>query len=42
MKHIRKINYEYDKSLCDEVALTHIEGSAKYVHNLRRIHISVM
>jgi len=37
MKHIHKISYEYDESLCDEMALTHIEDSAKYVHNLRRI-----
>lgn len=37
MKHLHKISYEYDESLCDEVALTHIEDSARYVHNLRRI-----
>ena len=36
MKHIRKIEYTYDEELCDAVALTHIEDSAKYVHDLRR------
>lgn len=36
MKHIHKIEYEYDDDLCDDVALTHIEDSAKYIHDLRR------
>lgn len=36
MKHLHKLEYEYDDDLCDEVALTHIEDSAKYVHDLRR------
>ena len=36
LKHMRKITYEYDESMCDEVALTHIEDSAKYIHDLRR------
>ncbi|HIP44424.1 MAG TPA: hypothetical protein EYG93_03705 [Sulfurospirillum arcachonense] len=35
-KYIRKIEYTYDEELCDDVALTHIENSAKYVHDLRR------
>ncbi len=35
-KHIVKINREYDENLCDNVALTHIQDSAKYVHELRR------
>jgi hypothetical protein len=36
MKHIHKIEYEYDDDLCDDVALTHIQDSAKYIHDLRR------
>ena len=36
MKHIRKIEYEYDDDLCDDVALTHIKDSAEYIHDLRR------
>jgi len=36
MKYIHKIEYEYDDDLCDDVALTHIEDSAKYIHDLRR------
>ena len=36
MKHIRKPSYEYDEDLCDDVALTHITDSAKYIHDLRR------
>ena len=36
MKHIVKVDYEYDEELCDDVALTHIEDSAKYIHDLRR------
>ena len=36
LKHLHTINYEYDEELCDDVALTHIEDSAKYVHDLRR------
>ena len=35
-KHIVKINREYDENLCDNVALTYIQDSAKYVHDLRR------
>jgi hypothetical protein len=35
MQYIHKIEYEYD-DLCDDVALTHIEDSAKYIHDLRR------
>ena len=35
-KHLTKINRQYDKEYCDTVALTHIEDSAKYVHDLRR------
>jgi len=36
LKHLHKIEHEYDEALCDEVALTHINDSATYVHNLRR------
>ena len=36
MQYIHKIEYEYDDELCDDVALTHIEDSAKYIHDLRR------
>ncbi|DAB28938.1 MAG TPA: hypothetical protein CFH84_12250 [Sulfurimonas sp. UBA12504] len=36
MKHLHKIKYDYDEEFCDEVALTHIEDSAKYIHDLRR------
>ena len=36
LKHMKKIEYDYDEDLCDEVALTHIKDSAEYIHNLRR------
>jgi len=36
MQYIHKIKYEYDDDLCDDIALTHIENSATYIHNLRR------
>ena len=36
LKHLRKIKREYDEEMCDDVALTHIEDSASYIHNLRR------
>ncbi len=36
MNHIVKIDYKYDEDLCDDVALTHIKDSAKYIHDLRR------
>ena len=36
MKHLHQIDYEYDEEFCDEVALTHITDSAKYIHDLRR------
>ena len=36
MKHMNKIKYEYDDDLCDDVALTHIEDSGKYIHDLRK------
>lgn len=36
LKHLKKIERNYDDSLCDEVALTHIKDSAEYVHELRR------
>ena len=36
LKHLHKITREYDNDLCDEVALTHIEDSATYIHNSRR------
>jgi len=36
LKHLHKIEREYDEDLCDDTALTHIEDSASYIHNLRR------
>lgn len=36
LKHLRKIERDYDDEMCDDVALTHIEDSASYIHNLRR------
>jgi len=35
-KHSRIIKREYDSKDVDDVALLHIEDSAKYVHDLRR------
>ena len=35
-KHSRMIQRTYDSNDVDEVALLHIEDSAKYVHDLRR------
>ena len=36
LKHLHKIEREYDEEMCDDVALTHIEDSASSIHNLRR------
>ena len=36
LKHLHKIERDYDEDMCDDVALTHIEDSASYIHNLRR------
>jgi len=36
LKHIHKIQRDYDEDMCDEVALTHIQDSANYIHDLRR------
>lgn len=36
MKHLHNIEYEYDEEFCDETAYSHIEDSAKYVHEMRR------
>ena len=36
-KHIRKIAREYDEALCSEKSLSHIEDSAEFIHNLRRV-----
>ena len=36
LKYLHKIEREYDDEMCDDVALTHIEDSASYIHNLRR------
>ncbi len=36
LKYLHKITREYDEDLCDDTALTHIEDSASYIHNLRR------
>ena len=35
-EHSRIIQRDYDKDNVDEVALSHIKDSAKYVHDLRR------
>jgi len=35
-KHSHIITRKYDPALVDEVALTHIQDSAKYIHDLRR------
>ena len=35
-KHSRVIKREFDSDSVDEVALTHISDSAKYIHELRR------
>jgi hypothetical protein len=34
--HTKLIKKEFDESLCDDIALTHIQNSADYIHNLRR------
>ena len=38
MKYIHKIEYEYDddEDLSDVIPYSHIEDSAKYIHDLRR------
>ncbi len=36
LKHLHKISREFDEDLCDDTALTHIEDSAQYIHDLRR------
>ena len=36
LKHMHKIKRDYDALMCDDAALTHIEDSAKYIHDLRR------
>ncbi len=37
MKHLTKLNYEYDEDLCEGVKpYSHINDSAKYIHDLRR------
>lgn len=36
LKHLRKTVRDYDEEMCDDVALTHIEDSAKYIHDLRK------
>jgi len=35
-KHSKVVKREYDSESVDEVALTHISESAKYIHELRR------
>ncbi|KIM13085.1 MAG: hypothetical protein KU38_02355 [Sulfurovum sp. FS08-3] len=35
-KHSRVLKREFDSDSVDEVALTHIKDSAKYIHELRR------
>ncbi len=34
--HTQTIRREFDENLCDDIALTHIQNSADYIHNLRR------
>jgi hypothetical protein len=36
LKHTHKRLIEYDEEMCDDVALTHIQDSASYIHDLRR------
>ena len=36
LNYLHKIEYDYDEALVDDVALTHIDDSATYVHDLRR------
>ena len=36
--HAKPIKKEFDENLCDDIALTHIQNSADYIHNLRRQH----
>jgi hypothetical protein len=36
--HTKLIKKEFDENLCDDIALTHIQNSADYIHNLRRQH----
>jgi hypothetical protein len=36
LKHLHKSQIKFDESMCDEVALTHIQDSASYIHNMRR------
>lgn len=35
-KYMQVIKKDFDESLCDDNALTHIKESASYIHNLRR------
>ena len=35
-KHLTTPKRDYDDEFCDDVALSHITDSAKYVHDLRR------
>jgi hypothetical protein len=34
--HSKLLKKEFDENLCDDIALTHIQNSADYIHNLRR------
>ena len=36
--HSKLLKKEFDENLCDDIALTHIQNSADYIHNLRRQH----
>ncbi len=36
LNYCHKISLSYNEELCSNIALTHIEDSASYVHNLRR------
>jgi hypothetical protein len=35
-KYLKTISREYDEKYCDDIALTHINNSANYIHNARR------
>jgi len=35
-KHLHTVKRSYEDKFCDDIALTHIEDSAQYIHNLRR------
>jgi hypothetical protein len=34
--YLKPITRKYDENYCDDIALTHINDSAKYIHDTRR------